>query len=66
MTVDEVKAAVEAIRKVADDDEKAHGKEDALHQKVLQAIAEGQCDDPVACAAAALLTRGIRFRRWCA
>jgi len=40
--------------------------EDSLHQDVLAAIGNGTCDDPAACARAALITLGIDFARWCA
>lgn len=65
MTVDEVMAEVEEIRKLADDDEAAHSAEDHLHRRVLEAIAHGTAVDP-ACAKAALLTQSIVFMRWCA
>jgi hypothetical protein len=66
LTLDEVTDEVERIREIADDDEVAHNKEDALHQKVLKAIAAAECADPAACAAAALRTLEIEFSRWCA
>lgn len=66
MTVEEIKASVAAIRDMASDDEAAHAHEDQLHQTVLQAIADGTCPDPQACAAEALKTNEIRFERWCA
>jgi DNA-binding FadR family transcriptional regulator len=67
MTVDDVRAAVAKIAAMADyNDETAHSKEDELHQRVLEAIAKGECDDPRACAAEALKTVDIDFARWCA
>lgn len=66
MNVEEVKARVQAIRANSGDDEAAHSDEDNLHQEVLQAIADGTCDDPRACAGAALETTKIDFSRWCA
>lgn len=66
LTVEDVKARVEEIRRIAVDDEVAHSTEDDLHQNVLSAIAEGSCDDPAACAKEALKTRDIKFARWCA
>ena len=67
LTMTEVLKRVEAIRKVAvNDDETAHSQEDTLHQDVLQAIADGRCDGPADCARAALETRSIEFSRWCA
>ena len=66
MNVNEVKQLVLDIRASANDDEAAHGMEDALHKQVLQAIADGWCDNPAECAAAALETKHITFARWCA
>lgn len=66
MAEDDVKARVEQIRKIADDDEAAHSNEDRLRHDVLQAIADGTAVDPIACAKAALLTSEIEFCRWCA
>ena len=66
MTIDQVRAGVEAIRAVAADDEAAHAREDELHQDVLRCIATGEIDDAKACAAEALKTCDIEFARWCA
>lgn len=66
MDVEKIKAQIERIRLLADDDERAHGAEDELHVAVLKAIAEDVCVDPAACAAAALKTAEIDFERWCA
>lgn len=65
MTVNEIRARVEAIRALAWDDEAAHGREDELRADVLRAIAEG-APDAAALAAAALETGAIEFARWCA
>lgn len=46
------------------DNEAAHSAEDKLHQDVLKAIANGECEDPAACAQQALMTQGIDFERW--
>ena len=57
------------VRRVYDlrgDFEAAHAAEDDLHQEVLLAIARGRCEDPAACASAALRTQGIDFARYCA
>jgi len=62
MTVTEVKERVEAIRRAASDDEKAHGMEDQLHQDVLQHFAELGHE----VAAVALETVDMDFSRWCA
>lgn len=66
MTVDEVMARVEAMRRGAGDDEGAHRDEDELWRDVLVAIAERQCDDPAALAAAALTTEESDVPRSCA
>lgn len=67
LTKEEVEAAVEDIRKIAGDDEAAHGDEDELHCAVMQAIADGTWrDSPAALCRAALKTKEIDFARWCA
>lgn len=66
MSTVDVREAVEHIRNIAGDDESAHAAEDALHESVLDAIANGMAEDPKAMAAAALTTRDIEFARWCA
>ena len=69
MTVEEVRRRVEEIRTIRerdDDDEACHGREDALHQDVLRAIAAGTCALPAVCAEVALSTKDIPFARWCA
>ena len=66
MTVGRVLNKVEDIRHAAGDAEAAHGMEDQLHQDVLEAIANGRCQEPKKVAAAALLTKEIEFPRWCA
>lgn len=65
ITVDEVRAAVEKIRVISDDDETAHTREDALHFKVLMAIADG-APDSRELAEEAVKTAAIDFARWCA
>ena len=64
LTVKKVEEMVENVRKHASDDEAAHSKEDSVHELVLEAISLGVCDDPAACAAAALKTKEIVFCRW--
>jgi hypothetical protein len=66
LTVDDVTRAVSDIAEIFWDDERAHADEDALHKSVLQAIADGNCEDPKACAAEALKTTDISFARRCA
>ena len=68
MTSEEVaKLVAEVEEAVKDgDDEVAHSREDDLHKAVLIAISNGMCDDPAACAAAAVKTVEMCFARWCA
>jgi hypothetical protein len=66
ITVEQVKLEVERIRKMAGDDESAHAAEDDLHQNVLTAIMNGECEDPKVCAREAMRTQDIEFARWCA
>ncbi len=66
MNVREVLERVAMIADMAGDDEEAHSEEDALHREVLRAVAEGQAEDPAACARHALTTQEIKFARWCA
>jgi hypothetical protein len=65
MTVEDVRARLEAIRSVADDDEQAHGLQDSLLLDVLLAIRDGAAD-PAGLAAAAVEVYDIDFERWCA
>ena len=46
------------------DDPAAHEAEDALHEGVLRAIADGTAEDPAAMAALALQTTELDFSRW--
>jgi tellurite resistance protein len=65
VTVEDVRAEVEAIRAIARDDERAHGREDELHQAVLVAISDGAAN-AVDLAREALKTQDVKFARWCA
>jgi hypothetical protein len=55
---------VSAAGKFGCDPEGLHSCEDDLYRAVLTAIAMGTCDDPKACAAAALKTQNADFPRW--
>jgi hypothetical protein len=66
MTRGDVRAWVERIARVTDDDEAAHVLEDELRAWVLKAIASGRCDDPKGCCEEALRTETFKFARWCA
>ena len=61
MTQDEVRAAVAAISIYAEGE--AHRAEDALHQDVIRAIADG-AEDAAALARLALTTLDLDFARW--
>jgi hypothetical protein len=66
LTVKDVEREVEEIRALATkDDEAAHSREDALHARVLGAIARG---NPAAreLAQAAVASKRIDFVRWTA
>lgn len=67
MTIDEIHAAVQAIRDLANNPERAHAAEDRLYLAVLQAIAESESDDAAGLklmAMAALKADEIKFDRW--
>lgn len=68
LTIDQIQAEVDALRKNSADAEAAHGSEDALHQVVLEAIAINQLSGAEAQRAAlvALETKRLAFPRWCA
>lgn len=66
LTLGDVENAIEEIALSAGDYERAHGREDQLHQEVLRAIADGNAIDPRACAALALTSAEIEFSRYCA
>lgn len=62
----QVKAMANAIPGQRSDGEVLHSIEDAIHANVLEAIAQGRCEDPKACAQEALKTRLLDFPRFCA
>ncbi len=66
MNLDDVRAAVDAVRDAARalDDETAHGREIALHVAVLRELATHWPADGRALVVAALETRVIEFQRW--
>jgi hypothetical protein len=65
MTVDDAKDAIEEIRGLIDDDERAHAAEDDLRERVLKHIARGGADAQ-RLAQIALSTSKMDFARWCA
>lgn len=70
MTVEDVKARLAYFETRGGrapswwDDEDAHGQEDDLWHDVLEAIAEGKAEDPIAMARLALTTAAYDFSRW--
>ena len=72
MTPGDVRDEVNKIRALVgwdgqcSDPERAHSMADALHVRVLRAIADGDCIDYEAMAEAALDTEEIDCPRWCA
>ena len=64
MTLKECRERVAEIEMIRDDDELAHVMEDELHCAVLEAIRDGEADDPGELASAALRTKAIKFGRW--
>lgn len=67
MTIDDVMREVAEIKAIADDYEKAHGREDALRASVLRAIAEHpECPSELKMMAlAALAAEDLDFYRRC-
>ncbi|MFP8960022.1 hypothetical protein ACLIYP_05530 [Streptomyces nanhaiensis] len=65
LTAEDIARRLAEIHAVQDDNEAAHGLEDALHRDVLAAIAAGAPDAELL-AAAALRTETLDFGRWCA
>lgn len=68
MTLDDVKKMVKELEDIykGGDHEASHGTEDYLRYEVLKAIANGECEDPQACAKEAIRTEDFDFERWCA
>ena len=64
-TIEDIAARIEEIRAVINDDERAHGMEDALRDDVLAAIAHG-APNAAHLATAVRETARLEFQRWCA
>jgi hypothetical protein len=64
MTLNEIKARLEDIRAIDDDNETAHRKEDQLYIDVLKFIASGACRDAPGYAYAALAAEKLKYVRW--
>lgn len=65
MTKDEALKAVKEIKRISDDDETAHIREDELYTEFVEFIA-AQGGDVGEIAKVVLSTHKIRFSRWCA
>ncbi len=66
MTINELIMMIGKIERKKGDDEAAHCLEDDMRERVLQAIAAGDCMDPAELARIALTSSEIPFERWCA
>jgi hypothetical protein len=66
MTIEEIRKKVQRIKDMRGDPEAAHGAEDSLYQSLLEAIADGQVENPAEAAKEALYAQNIEFPRWCA
>lgn len=54
------------IAKHSGDAERAHAYEDDLYERIIQSIADGQCEEPQVCCKIAIKTKDLNFSRWCA
>lgn len=64
MTLKYINKRLAEIHKKHGDPELQHKIEAELYFEVLQSIAEGDCEDPKACANEALKSMQIEFARW--
>jgi hypothetical protein len=64
MTLQEIQKRLTDIRNVSEDDEVAHGREDALLWDFIKELADGECEQPVECANELLKSLEINFSRW--
>lgn len=64
MSPDDVRERLAEIENVAYDDEAAHSLEDDLYRQLLEAIADGLCQEPELCARLALKSQNLHFERW--
>jgi hypothetical protein len=64
MTLEEIKARVDAIAKLTHDDEQAHCKEDSLRGDFLEWLAQTASDDIAERARLILTTDDMDFARW--
>lgn len=67
LSLDDIRARLEAIRDVAGDDEVAHGREDSLREEFIEHVRDNPADSKLAEKASLVLsTDEISFARWCA
>lgn len=69
MNITEVQARVahiDTLHTAYRDNEATHTAVDELYLDVIRAIANGTCDDPQACCAAAVEAEAVAFVRWVA
>ena len=65
MTLEEIMNYVQEIKDISDDDENAHGAEDALYAKFIAYVAEEYKGQPLGDKAKMILsTEDIGFGRW--
>lgn len=65
MDFQDVVYAVKEIENAAGDFEAAHALEDTLYERLLHAIADGECANVRLCAETALESKKIKFARVC-
>lgn len=66
VNVSDIQSMLDEIKAESGDPEVAHCTEDDMHFALLQAIADGTCENPQECARLALTSTDIDFPRWCA
>ena len=64
MNIKQVRERLKKIEEVKSDCESAHSYEDGMWRAVLQAIANGEAEDPAALARECLKSEDIDFERW--
>ena len=64
MTIEEIQASIEKIRKLSDDEERAHGEEDNLYRSFIEYIARGRPREVRRKAQLIITTKDIDFIRW--
>jgi len=64
MNKEEVIELIKKVKEHEDDTEEAHCLADSAYISVLEAIAEGTCDEPQICAKLILTIEDMDFNRW--